>query len=201
MRKIKTSAELSALYGERSPASLAKVAPHLTPLYAQWIRAARFCILSTVGAQGVHGSPRGDDGPVVRVDGPGRLLMPDWRGNNRLDCLQDIVSDGRIAMLFLVPGVKTTVRVNGTAWLTDDETLRTSFARKTILPASVIVLDIAEVYTQCTKALIRSGLWTRDDAGTVPTSGQILEEVTNGAITRPAFDAAYGETAQPRRLW
>ena len=123
MRKIETVEALSALYDEAVPAAIVKVATRLTPLYREWIEGSRFCILSTVGRDGVHGSPRGDAGPVVRVEDERTLMMPDWRGNNRLDCLKDIVEDGRVALLFLVPGSNTTVRVNGRAVLTDDEGL------------------------------------------------------------------------------
>jgi len=200
MQTLKTVEELEALYSEAVPASLSKVATRLTPLYRAWIEGARFCILSTVGPDGVHGSPRGDDGPVVRVQDAQTLLMPDWRGNNRLDCLRDIVEDGRIALLFMVPGSNTTVRVNGHAVLTDDQALRESFARKSTLPATVIVIEIAEVYTQCAKALMRSGLWGRNDKDTVPTVGEILAEMSDGEMGGPEYDAGYDEYAKSR-MW
>lgn len=200
MAKIDTVAALEALYDAPVPQSLSKVADHLTPLYRHWVEGARFCVLSTVGPGGVHGSPRGDDGSVVRVVGPRTILMPDWRGNNRLDCLRDIVEDGRVALLFLVPGSNTTVRVNGTAVLTDDLELRESFARKSILPATVIEITLSEVYTQCAKALMRSGLWSRDDAATVPTVGRILAEMTGGEIDGEAYDTGYAEYAKTR-MW
>ena len=200
MRKIESVDALDTLYSTPVPASVVKVAKGLTPLYRAWIEGARFCILSTVGPKGVHGSPRGDDGPVVRVRDARTLLLPDWRGNNRLDCLRDIVEDGRVALLFMVPGSKTTVRVNGRAFLTDDQKLRESFARKSVLPATVIVIEVAEVYTQCAKALMRSGLWARDDADTVPTVGQILAEMSDGEYGGAEYDANYEQNAQPR-MW
>jgi uncharacterized protein len=95
------------------PTSLTKVAPGLTPLYRQWIEAARFCVLSTVGEDGTDGSPRGDDGPVVRVVDARTLWLPDWRGNNRIDSLRNIVRDGRVSLMFMVPGSANVVRVNG----------------------------------------------------------------------------------------
>jgi uncharacterized protein len=103
-----------------SPTSLAKVARRLTPLYRRWIEAARFCVLSTVGPEGTDGSPRGDDGPVVRVVDDRTLWLPDWRGNNRIDSLRNIVRDGRVSLMFMVPGSNNVVRVNGRAVLTDD---------------------------------------------------------------------------------
>ena len=200
MRKITELDALDALYAQPVEASIVKVARHLTPLYRAWVEGARFCVMSTVGPDGVHGSPRGDDGPVVRVADERTLLMPDWRGNNRLDCLRDIVADGRVALLFMVPGSNTTVRVNGRAFLTDDDGLRQSFARKSILPATVIVIEVDEVYTQCAKALMRSGLWSRDDRDTVPTVGQILAEMSSGELGGAEYDANYEKNAQPR-MW
>lgn len=200
MRKIGTPEELEALYPEVVPAARIKVAQRLTPLYRRWIAAARFCVLSTVGPQGVHGSPRGDDGPVVRVADAGRLLMPDWRGNNRLDCLRDIVVDGRVALLFLVPGSNTTVRVNGRAVLTDDAPLCQSFEQRGKHPTTVIVITVTEVYTQCAKALMRSELWSRNDAEGLPTVGQILADMSNGEFGGADYDATYAEHAKPR-MW
>ncbi len=197
---IKDTAALEALYPEAVPAAIRKVATQLTPLYQRWIEGARFCILSTVGPNGVHGSPRGDDGPVVRVMEPGQLAIPDWRGNNRLDCLRDIVADGRAALIFMVPGSNTTVRVNGMARLTDDAALRQSFAKGSKQPATVILFDIQEVYTQCAKALMRSGLWQRDDSAGLPTVGEILADMSNGIDGGAEYDRTYVENAKPR-MW
>ena len=200
MRTLKTLEELHALYGEPVPAALRKVVPRLTPSYRDWIEGSRFCVISTVGPNGTDGSPRGDDGPVVRVADDKTLMMPDWRGNNRLDTLRNIIRDPRVALLFLVPGSKTTVRVNGRAFLTDEPEVLQSFEQRGKHPATVIVIEIDEVYTQCAKALMRSGLWGRDDADTVPTVGQILAEVTNGAFGGGDYDATYEEKAAPR-MW
>lgn len=200
MRKIDTIEGLEALYPQKVESAVRKVADHLTPLYRRWIEAARFCILSTVGPDGVHGSPRGDDGPVVLVDTPQRLLMPDWRGNNRLDCLRDIVADGRAALIFLISGNTTTVRVNGTAWLTDDAALRARFAKGDKVPATVIVFEISEVYTQCAKALMRSKLWEAETPQGLPTVGEILADMTQGEHGGAEYDRTYPEYAKPR-MW
>lgn len=200
MRVIDSIAALEALYAAPGETSLAKVAQTLTPLYRAWIEGARFCILSTTGPDGAHGSPRGDDGPVVQVLDDKTVLMPDWRGNNRLDCLRDIVADGRVALLFMVAGSTTTVRLNGRAVLTDDADLRQRFARGARQPTTVIVITLHEVYTQCAKALIRSGLWTRDDRASVPSVGQILAEVTQGTHGGAEYDAGYEARAQDL-LW
>lgn len=153
--------------------------------------------MATSGPDGLDCSPRGDPAGFVRVSDDGRTLwLPDRRGNNRLDSLRNIVVDGRVALLFLVPGVTTTLRVNGTAELSTDEDLRGSFAIEGKLPATVIVVTTTAVYTQCPKALIRSSLW--DPAlhraqSELPTNGQIMELITNGEFDGAAYDAAYPE--------
>lgn len=201
LRKIETIADLEQLYGPPVPAAISKVSDHLTPGYRRWIEAARFCVVSTAGPDGTHGTPRGDIDPVVRVHDPRTILLPDWQGNNRLDALRDLVEDPRIAFLFMIPGTKTTVRVNGRAFITDDADLRASFGKKSRLPATVIVTEVTEVYTQCAKALMRSGLW---DGGPVPeglpTVGEILADVTNGAMGGPDYDSGYEARAIPK-LW
>ena len=200
MKSVETIEALEALYAGPVPAALDKVADHLTPLYRRWIEAARFCVLSTVGPSGVHGSPRGDDGPVVRVADARTLHMPDWRGNNRLDCLRDIVEDGRVALLFMIPGTNTTVRVNGRAVLSPDRDLCESFAQRGRHPVTVIVIAVDEVYTQCAKALMRSGLWGRDDAAGLPTVGEILADMTDGREGGADYDVTYAERAKDR-MW
>ena len=200
MQKIETIEALETLYPPAVESAKRKVSHALTPLYRAWIEAARFCILSTVGPDGVHGSPRGDNGPVVHVEDARTLWMPDWRGNNRLDCLRDIVADGRAAMIFMIRGTNTTVRVNGQAWLTDDLNLRKGFAKGESLPSTVIVFEIGEVYTQCAKALMRSGLWASEAPDGLPTVGQILADMTNGDHGGEAYDKNYAEYAKPR-MW
>jgi predicted pyridoxine 5'-phosphate oxidase superfamily flavin-nucleotide-binding protein len=115
MQTIDDIAALEALYDAPSNRSLAKVTPVLTPAYRRWIEASRFCILSTVGPDGTDATPRGDDGPVVRIVDDRTLWLPDWRGNNRLDALRNIVADGRVSLMFMITGNTTVVRVNGTA--------------------------------------------------------------------------------------
>ena len=200
MQWIDDIAALEALYGTPAAPALRKVATRLTPLYRQWIMASRFCILSTVGPEGTDGSPRGDAGPVVTELDPQTLALPDWRGNNRLDTLRNIVADGRVSLLFMVPGSNTVVRVNGTAKLTTDEALRARFEHKTRLPACVIVIRITEIYTQCARAPMRAGLWARDDSEGLPTVGEILAEMTAGEEGGRDYDAAWGPRAQ-KTLW
>lgn len=201
MEFIEDIAALEALYGSPSVAATRKVARRLTPQYRRWIMASRLCMLSTIGPEGTDGSPRGDDGPVVAELDPGTLLMPDWRGNNRLDSLRNIVSDGRASLMFLVPGSDIVVRVNGSARLTADLALRERFEKKGQLPKTVIVFSIAEIYAQCAKALMRAGTWSgRDDSAEVPSLGDILMEMTKGDIDGTAFDQAWEPRANAT-LW
>ncbi|MEM9124510.1 MAG: pyridoxamine 5'-phosphate oxidase family protein [Pseudomonadota bacterium] len=201
MEFIDDIAALETLYGKPGPASLRKVAHRLTPLYRQWIASSRLCVLSTAGPEGTDGSPRGDDGPVVLELDPETLALPDWRGNNRLDSLRNIVRDPRVSLMFMVPGSNTVVRVNGTARVTADGTLRARFDKKGKRPATIIVIHITEIYTQCARALMRSGLWTSDDAsGNLPTVGEILAEVSDGEEGGARYDADWGARAA-KTMW
>ena len=202
MRKIDSIEALGAIYdGAVSVPATVKVVDHLTPLYRAWIMAARFCIVSTVGPGGVDSSPRGDDRPVVRALDEGMLALPDWRGNNRLDSLRNIVEDGRVSLLFMVPGAREVVRVNGRAVLTDDAALCASFDHGGKTPRTVMLVKIDEIYAQCGRAVIRSKLWgdTPPPKG-LPSFGDILKEVSHGAIDGAVFDAEWAARA-PKTLW
>jgi PPOX class probable FMN-dependent enzyme len=188
-------AALEALYGTPGKASLIKVAPKLTPLYRKWIMASRLCIVSTVGPEGADGSPRGDDGPVVQELDARTLLLPDWRGNNRIDTLRNIVADGRISLLFMVPGSNNVIRVNGTAIVSVDPALIGRFAEKGRHPRSVIVITVAEVYSQCARALMRARLWMADDESAgLPSVGDLLAEQEAG-FDGADYDAGWSARA------
>jgi PPOX class probable FMN-dependent enzyme len=191
---------LEALYGQAGEAATRKVARGLTPLYRKWIMQSRLCVLTTVGSDGTDGSPRGDDGPVVMELDPQTLAMPDWRGNNRLDSLRNIVQDERVSLMFIVPGSNNVVRLNGLARLTDDEHLREQFSRNGRLPATVIVIKIAEIYTQCARAFMRAGTWSRNDAEGLPTVGDILTEMTSGDVDGATYDAEWGARVS-KTMW
>lgn len=200
MQFIEDVSALEALYGTPGQPALRKVANHLTPLYRTWIMAARLVVLTTVGPEGTDGSPRGDDGPVVLELDARTLALPDWRGNQRLDSLRNIVRDGRVSLMFIVSGSNTVVRVNGRAKLTADAALRARFDQQGRQPATVIVIEIAEVYTQCARALIRADLWGRNDAAGLPTPGEILAEVSDGEEGGAAYDAEWPARAA-RTMW
>lgn len=200
MRRVEDIAALEALYGPPVPRAVTKVVNRMTPLYHRWISAARFVVLATVGPDGTDASPRGDDGPVVRVVDDNTLWLPDWRGNNRLDALRNIVRDGRASLMFLVPGCTNVVRVNGRALLTDDPAVTDTFDRGGARPRSVIVLQIDEMYFQCAKAILRAGLWTRgDDSAGLPTAGQFTAERDPGFDAR-GYDSGYPAYARDR-MW
>ena len=196
MSTVRTLAELEALYDAPVATSVIKEIDHLTELHHAYIEASPFVIVATSGPGGVDCSPRGDPPGFVRVVDERTLLMPDRRGNDRLDSLRNLVVDQRIGLLFLVPGVGVTMRVNGTAEITTDLQLRETFAFEGKLPTTVIVVTTQSVYTQCPKALIRSHLWDPSRhrlASELPSVGDILEAITAGEFDGKAHDAAYPE--------
>jgi PPOX class probable FMN-dependent enzyme len=195
MGTIRTIDELEALYDAPVPTSVLKEIDHLTDLHRAYVEASPFVVVATSGPGGLDCSPRGDPAGFVEVVDERTLLLPDRRGNNRLDTLRNLVVDPRIALLFLVPGVGMTLRVNGTASLSTDQDLRERFAMGDKLPATVIVVTATSVYTQCPKALIRSRLWDpllHRDPSELPSGGELLATIT-GDFDARAYDAAYPE--------
>lgn len=193
---VETLAELEALYGAPVTMAITKEIDHLLDEHRAYVDASPFVIVATNGPGGLDCSPRGDPPGFVRVLDERTLLIPDRRGNNRLDTLRNIVEDPRIGLLFLVPGIGVTLRVNGTAVISTDAELRASFAIDAKLPTTVIVVTTTSVYTQCPKALIRSHLWDaarHRDAADLPTVGDILAVITAGGFDGQAYDAAYPE--------
>ena len=183
MATIDSIAALEALYGAVSPAARVKVVDRLTPSYRAWIEQSRFCVLATVGPEGTDASPRGDPEQVVTVADEGTLLLPDWKGNNRIDSLRNIVRDGRVSVMFLVEGSDLVLRVNGRARISTDPALIARFATDKGAPATVVMVTIGEVYAQCPKSLIRAGLWAAGDrAQGLPGMPEMLREaVAQGA--------------------
>lgn len=198
---IEDIAALETVYGVPRPTATRKVADRMVPVYRRWIEASRFCVLATVGPEGTDASPRGDDGPVVAEADERTLLMPDWHGNNRIDSLRNIVRDGRVSLMFMVPGSGNVVRVNGTARLTADAAMTARFERRGKHPRSVIVVTISEVYFQCSRAILRADMWNgRDESAGLPTPGDILKEMTQGEVGGAAYDAEWPARAT-REMW
>lgn len=202
MGTVRTVQELADLYDAPLESSLAKEVGHLTDLHRRYVEASPFVLVATNGPDGLDCSPRGDAPGFVRVADEVTLLVPDRRGNNRLDTLRNVVVDGRVGLLFLVPGVGVTLRVNGTAELSTDDALRGSFAVRGTLPTTVMVVRTTAVYTQCPKALVRSHLWDparHREASGLPTVGQIMAAITAGRFDGDADDRAYPERLRRTR--
>ncbi|MCR4266694.1 pyridoxamine 5'-phosphate oxidase family protein [Nitratireductor sp. ZSWI3] len=194
---------LEALYGRPGEASLVKVTERVIPEYAALIEASPFVALATIGPEGIDCSPRGDRPGFVRIHDDKTLLMPDRRGNNRTDSLRNIVRDDRVALLFLIPGSGTTLRVNGRAKLSIDPQLCASFAVDEAAPRCVVVLSVEEVYFQCARAIVRSDLWNAEkhvDPKTLPTPGQILQATSRERIDGDAYDREWPERAR-KSMW
>ncbi|HEV7319133.1 MAG TPA: pyridoxamine 5'-phosphate oxidase family protein [Ensifer sp.] len=202
MSVITSVEELNTLYGGVSEASVAKVTKALTAEYRQMIEASPFCALATVGPEGLDCSPRGDDDCVVRIADDRTVLLPDWRGNNRVDSLANIVRDPRVALMFLIPGSTTTMRINGKAVLSVDPQLTGSFEVDGKHPRSVIVVTIGEVYFQCARAVMRAQLWNPDrflDPASLPTPGTLLK-AAKADFDRETYDREWPERAA-KTMW
>ncbi|MDB5502671.1 MAG: hypothetical protein JWR89_2573 [Tardiphaga sp.] len=206
MSVITTIEQLEQIYGafdEIGEASTAKVADRITPSYRRLIEVSPFVALATSGPEGLDCSPRGDVAGFVRIHNERTLMMPDRRGNNRVDSLRNIVRDPRIALLFLIPGAGTTLRINGAAQLSVDPELLASFKVEGKAPRSVIVMTVGEIYFQCARAIVRSELWNPDrriDPATLPTPGQILAEMSESRVGGAEYDRIWPERAR-QTLW
>lgn len=190
---LTTVEALEAVYGPIAPPSLVKEVDHIHPVYRPFIEAASFVILASSGAGGLDASPRGDQPGFVHIEDSQTLYLPDRRGNNRIDTLRNIVEDPRVALLFLVPGVGETLRVNGTAQISIAPDLLERFAVDGKPPKSVLRITVTSVYFQCSRAVIRAGLWDASKhvpRSALPTAGQILKEVSQAAIDGEAYDKA-----------
>jgi uncharacterized protein len=189
--EITSAAQLDALFGNVGEASIKKEIPYIHPAYRALIETSPFVILATAGPQGLDASPRGDPPGFVMVKDEKTLLMPERRGNNRVDSLRNIVGDPRVALLFLIPGVGETLRVNGRARVTVSPEILQRFAIEGALPKCVIVIDVDTVFFQCARAIHRSKLWQRaatDIASKVPSAGTILAALTDSAIDGEKYD-------------
>jgi PPOX class probable FMN-dependent enzyme len=193
---IRNEATLNALYGESSAGAIAKEIDYIHPHYRAMIEASPFMVLATSGPEGLDASPRGDPAGFVHVMDDKTLLIPDRRGNNRADSLRNIIRDDRVALLFLIPGVGETLRVNGRAVISVAPELTGRFPFRGTLPRSVIVVTAERVYFQCSKALVRSELWNAEkhiDRKALPSTGSILADITAGKVGGEQYDRDYPE--------
>ncbi|MCR9200016.1 MAG: pyridoxamine 5'-phosphate oxidase family protein [Planctomycetaceae bacterium] len=203
MTSITSIADLEAIYGVPSTAAAVKVSDRLTPEYRALLEASVFLCLATVGPEGVDCSPRGDRKQLVRVESETCVLLPDRRGNNRIDSLRNVVRDPRLALLVLLPGSGTTLRINGTGSIHADPELLESFAVDGQAPRTVLKIQIDQAYFQCARAIVRSGLWDPDhhvSTTELPGPGQILQAMSDGEIDGRAYDREWPERAR-RTLW
>jgi uncharacterized protein len=187
---------LERLYGEPYGPSITKETDRITPQYRAFIEAAPFFALASSGPDGMDCSPRGDPPGFVRVHDEKTLLVPDRRGNNRIDTLRNLVHDPRVALLFLIPGCGETIRVNGRAAISADPALAQTFVMNGKAPSTVIIVAVDRIYYQCTKAIVRSRLWDpacHVDRKSLPSAGTILEALTNGKVGAEAHDRAAPE--------
>jgi PPOX class probable FMN-dependent enzyme len=196
--QVTTIAELEALYGAPVGAAVTKEVDFITDEYRAFAERAPFVVVATVGPEGTDCSPRGDPAGFVRVVDRKHLLIPDRPGNNRIDSLRNLVHDPRISLLFLVPGVSETLRINGRARIVVDPALAATFVINGKAPRTLLEVTADRVYFQCAKALIRSRLWSTDahvPRSALPTCGEIL-----AAISSDAFDAAEYDRTYPDRI-
>lgn len=201
--RITTIAELEAHYGTPPAGAILKEVDHLSAEYRTWIEHSRFFALATAGDEGLDCSPRGDRDQAVHIVDDRTVHIPDRRGNNRLDSLRNIVRDGRLALLFFIPGVTECVRINGAAHLTADPEIRSAYAVDGKEPATVIVLQIQAVYFQCARALKRSQLWMPEtwlSPDAVPTAGQMTAGAQPSDFDAESYDAALADR-QARTLY
>jgi hypothetical protein len=189
---------LERLYGQPFGPSIAKETDRITSHYRAFIETAPFFALASSGPDGLDCSPRGDAPGFVRIADDKTLLIPDRRGNNRIDTLRNILHDPRVALLFLIPGCGETIRVNGRAKISADPALTQSFLVDGKAPRSVIVVSVDRIYYQCAKAIVRSKLWDASrhvDRKSLPSAGMILADLTQGQVGGPEHDRA-----APQRL-
>jgi len=188
---LKTVADHETVYGTPNPRSVLKEIDHLNADYRAFVEASPFIVLSSVGEQGTDASPKGDAPGFVRILDERTLVIPDRPGNNRIDNLRNIVEDGRVSVLFIVPGAGETLRVNGTATISTDPELLAASAVQGKLPRSVIIVNVQSVYFHCSKAVVRSKLWERGAQETkpaLPTAGKILQHISGGTFDGEAYD-------------
>ncbi len=185
--------QLESIYSTLNPASLTKETTVITPEYQKLIEASPFVSVATVGPDGMDCSPRGDRPQVVYVVDEHTLHLPDRRGNNRIDTLRNIVSDGRIALMFLIPGITECMRINGRAVLRHDPETLALYAFGDKLPATVVEITVEAAYFQCARAVKRADLWNPEvqvDRASVPSPGQIMTAITSGEFDGQAYDDA-----------
>lgn len=189
--QITDLAALERLYGQPAAAAVKKEIDYLHPHYRAFVEAAPFAVLATCGPGGLDASPRGDPAGFVRIRDEKTLWLPDRRGNNRIDSLRNIVADPRVALLFMIPGIGETLRVNGQARILAEPGLLSRFAVDGKPPRSVLEIHVESVFFQCSRAIMRAGLWQAGlqiERGALPSTGAMLQDLSSGEIDGERYD-------------
>lgn len=176
---IRTIEELCQLYPEPKGRALKKQLSRLDRHCQRFIELSPFLVIATGNASGFDASPRGGAAGFVKVVDDLTLMIPDSPGNNRLDSLKNIIETGRVGLLFFVPGVDETLRINGVAHLSVEESKLQLFATEQRVPKVVVEVTVEEAYLHCAKAIMRSQLWADEsqrERSVLPTMGQMLQE-------------------------
>jgi uncharacterized protein len=195
-------AELREKLGEPAELVRNKIADRLNPLTRQFVERSPFVVVATGHPDGgLDVSPRGDPAGFVRILDDRTLLLPDRPGNKLADTLTNLLADDRIALLFLIPGVNDTFRVNGRARIVDDPELLAASTLEEKPPRLGILVEVEEAYTQCPKALLRSELWNPErhiDRSELPSSGEILRAVADPELDVDSYEEARTERYRRR---
>lgn len=191
--------QLESIYGEAHERALWKEIDYLNEDYQAFVRASPFVVLASVGEGGTDCSPKGDPAGFVAILDERTLVIPDRPGNNRIDNLKNIVADPRVSLLFLVPGVGETLRVNGRAQISVDPQLRARFEMRGKLPRTVIVVHVEKVYFHCSRAIVRSSLWDpakHVERSSLPSPGEMHRRLSGGTFDAETYDRELPERTQ-----
>lgn len=192
-------ATLRAIYGTGNEPSLAKEVDFIHPHYRRFIEASPYVVIASAGSGGLDASPRGDHPGFVQIEDERTLLIPDRRGNNRVDTLENLVRDPRIGLLFLIPGIGEALRVNGRAGISVAPELLSRFVVGGKQPRSVVVVQVETVYFQCPRAAVRADLWNPDKLlprSALPSSGTILADLSNARLGGEEWDRTREEVVR-----
>jgi uncharacterized protein len=180
MSAIETAQQLRSIYASPKERAVKKQLPRLDQHCRNYLKLARFAVLSTCDAQGnMDASPRGGEAGFVKVIDDNTVIIPDWSGNNRLDTYSNIVDTGRIGAIFMVPGVDEALRINGTASLRRDEAFTSQCEVNGRFPKLVVHIAVKEAYLHCAKAIMRAQLWQPEakvERAALPTMNEMLRD-------------------------
>jgi PPOX class probable FMN-dependent enzyme len=188
---LTTLEQLEQVYGQPHDRAVRKEISYVNEDYRAFIEYSPFVVLATAGEDGLDCSPRGDAPGFVRVIDERTLAIPDRVGNNRVDSLRNIIVEPHLALLFVVPGVGESLRVNGRGRISIDDALLESFAVDGKRPRTVLIVDVDAVYFHCSKALVRSKLWDparHVERSRLPSAGAMHRRINGGTFDADAYD-------------